>query len=246
MVTTERAVRRDDLFRARLLAHQRLIDRTLRDIEAALAVMECPYVSLSGGKDSTVLLDLVRRVDPTVPAIWSDDELEYRETVAFVPAIPNVQIVSGATVHADWFTPWSDRPFWRVPLPTMQWLDGDGRLDHWSERVGYGGVFLGLRASERAHRRVHLAAHGTLNRVASGQWRANPLAWWSVDDIWAEIAARDISYNPVYDVLTQIGVPRAEQRVGPLPLAQGWHLKRGWPEMLAALERRYGPRWGRL
>ena len=37
------------------------------------------YVSFSGGKDSTVLLDLVRRVYPDVPAVFSDTGLEFPE-----------------------------------------------------------------------------------------------------------------------------------------------------------------------
>ena len=35
------------------------------------------YVSFSGGKDSTVLLDLVRKIYPDVPAVFADTGLEY-------------------------------------------------------------------------------------------------------------------------------------------------------------------------
>lgn len=48
------------------------------------------YVSFSGGKDSTVLLDLCRRVDPEIPAVFSDTGLEYPEIREFVKTIPNV------------------------------------------------------------------------------------------------------------------------------------------------------------
>ena len=42
------------------------------------------YVSFSGGKDSTVLLDIVRRLYPDVPAVFSDTGLEYPEIKEFV------------------------------------------------------------------------------------------------------------------------------------------------------------------
>lgn len=47
-------------------------------------------VSYSAGKDSTVLLDLVRRAFPEVPAVFVDTGLEYPEIRDFVKATPNV------------------------------------------------------------------------------------------------------------------------------------------------------------
>lgn len=42
------------------------------------------YVSFSGGKDSTVLLDLVRRVCEDVPGVFVDTGLEWPEIRTFV------------------------------------------------------------------------------------------------------------------------------------------------------------------
>lgn len=51
------------------------------------------YVSFSGGKDSTVLLDLVRKKYPDVPAVFVNTGLEYPEIVEFVNTIPNVKTI---------------------------------------------------------------------------------------------------------------------------------------------------------
>lgn len=51
------------------------------------------YISFSGGKDSTVLLDIVRSMYPDIPAVFSNTGLEYPEIVQFVKTFDNVTII---------------------------------------------------------------------------------------------------------------------------------------------------------
>jgi 3'-phosphoadenosine 5'-phosphosulfate sulfotransferase (PAPS reductase)/FAD synthetase len=48
------------------------------------------YVAFSGGKDSTVLLDVVRHVYPNVPGVFIDTGLEYPEIRQLVKTVENV------------------------------------------------------------------------------------------------------------------------------------------------------------
>lgn len=51
------------------------------------------YVSFSGGKDSTVLLDLARRINPDIEAVFVDTGLEYPEIKTFIKSFDNVTII---------------------------------------------------------------------------------------------------------------------------------------------------------
>lgn len=51
------------------------------------------YISFSGGKDSTVLLDIARKIYPDIKAMYVDTGLEYPELKQFVKSFDNIQII---------------------------------------------------------------------------------------------------------------------------------------------------------
>ncbi len=62
-----------------------------RILEWVLKNDNMAFVSFSGGKDSTVLLDLARRVCADIPAVFVDTGLEYPELREFVKTKENVE-----------------------------------------------------------------------------------------------------------------------------------------------------------
>lgn len=223
---------------ARTNAHRRLVAQAERSIANALEVMKTPYVAFSSGKDSSVLLSLGRQQCPDLPAIYGDDEWRLPETDALLVATPHLRRVALTVVHAEWFTA-NEEP----PPEDTEWLDTTPR---WAAHLGYDGVFLGLRAEESARRRMYLRRVGVLYFGKKRQmWHCNPLAWWTVDDVWAYLLSREVPYNAAYDVLERIGVPLEAQRIGPFAVARALGygqlaiLKRGWPDLYNQFAARY-------
>ena len=111
-----------------------------------------------------------------------------------------------------------------------------------ASRLGYNGVFLGIRRAESVRRASILAASNGLDQL-NGIWYCNPIIEWSEADVWDCIYEHGLAYCPVYDRLTEIGVDRYHARLGPLPLSDGKHLWQGWPDLYIALLSHYGKRW---
>lgn len=81
----------EDLKKMKSLPLWRKIQITQTKIlEYGIRFNENIYVSFSGGKDSTVLLDLARRVFPDIKAVYFDSGLDFPEIREFVLSFDNV------------------------------------------------------------------------------------------------------------------------------------------------------------
>jgi 3'-phosphoadenosine 5'-phosphosulfate sulfotransferase (PAPS reductase)/FAD synthetase len=205
------------------------------NVDQALRACATWYIALSGGKDSTVVLDLVRSACAEVPATHSQRQWELPETAAYLSRVGNVRRVSYFGLDGtDWARSWDSKE--SAEQAGVVWLDDANAIA--CRGAVEDGVFLGLRADENGYRRVHLRTLGPLHNLkGTKKWHANPIAFWSVWDVWAYIYSRGIDYNLAYDRLDDLGIEPERQRIGPLAVerALGYGqiaiLKRGWPEL---------------
>ena len=85
----------NDLYQMQSLPLEAKIQMTKRRIQEWVDEYgeEGVYISFSGGKDSTVLLDIARSIYPDMKAVFVDTGLEYPEIRQFVNTFDNVDIL---------------------------------------------------------------------------------------------------------------------------------------------------------
>jgi 3'-phosphoadenosine 5'-phosphosulfate sulfotransferase (PAPS reductase)/FAD synthetase len=208
-------------------------DRFRRRVDTAIAAIRRAAdvgpigVSFSGGKDSTVVLHLVRSVVPDAPAAFFDSGCELQSTLDVVHDLnvdtirPRMSMLDMAR-YAGW---------WDYADPVDPGCPFDAKrvvIQEPSEafvvqrrlRV----LAHGVRAEESGARRKHALSRGELYQGADRTWYCMPIARWELGDVWAYIASRELRYNSAYDRMAEARIPRESQRVATLlgERGSGW------------------------
>ena len=84
---------KNELIQLQKLPLEIKIVKSKKRIEEFYENKENPIISFSGGKDSTVLLDLVRNIYPDLKGIFVNTGLEFPEIINFIKNIKNIDII---------------------------------------------------------------------------------------------------------------------------------------------------------
>lgn len=178
--------------------------RTIDNIAQMLSVSKSPYVAFSCGKDSSVLADMVLKLNPDVPLRFiSSGETRILHNVDDV--ISYFREKYDANIEEIMF----DRVF------SEDWKDATfdeqrkaGRRDIQNiDNTMYDGVFMGLRSQESRGRQISLACCQTeclprnMYRYSNRNFfRMCPLKNWKTEDIGAYIVENNIPTLKWYKV----------------------------------------------
>lgn len=228
-------MRRDTaLLHSRTDSFLRALEHAAHNVQRALSAAPTWYVAYSAGKDSTCVLHLVRSLAPNTPAVTSVRQWDLPQTEELLSRTQNLHPITYDGYNGeDWAVRWKDRAHAEQRHPEVVWLETKDQI--MARGRPERGVFLGLRSDEAGYRRKHLAVMGNLFDCAkSGKYHSNPIAHWSVWDVWAYIYSREVDYNRAYDVMEKNGIAIKDQRIGPFDHALGSGalatIKRCWPE----------------
>jgi 3'-phosphoadenosine 5'-phosphosulfate sulfotransferase (PAPS reductase)/FAD synthetase len=216
-------------------AHRHLLERIADHLEH-----HDGYVAWSGGKDSTTVVDLARKVDPHIPVVFYDTGLQFPETLTYlsevagawnlnfhvIPADPDLLTVFIAAGGFDHHAPDRELPGSLADLM----ITGPAAIAH--TRYGRGSLW-GVRSEESgARRRLYrsrLAAEtrshkqlspeavraefGGIIRRKDGTVTYGPIWDWQRSHVFEYLAGRGIPLNPLYRKLAALGAPPERIRV---------------------------------
>jgi len=204
-------------------------------IERAFKIEVPSVIAFSGGKDSTVILDLVRRVRPDTPALFANTGVEYPETVAYARSVGNINEVM------------FEKSFWdcvkEYGFPQSKAKAKDGNkccvymkkrpMKKWEKEHGVKLVFLGITMAESRNRMMLLKHRGPFYACAGeGVFKCYPIWDWTEAEVWAYIKEHKLAYNPIYDAPAVLGGRaggRGAVRCGCIPCTA----YKSWRERLA-------------
>lgn len=186
----------------RFIQHQ--IERSNLIIQRMLTLSKRPYVALSFGKDSLVMIDLIRQFKPNIPCLFlkseeSDIIYNYEEVVSQYQAKGyNIRVVKTYRLSDNNYN-------WEAARKA-------GRNDFYigDFAANWDGVFMGLRIGESKQRRVSLVRkdnnviYDKIMRYKlgkrKGMLRCCPMAYWSAFEIMFYLRQRGLPYLEVYDL----------------------------------------------
>ena len=226
--------------------------------EAAVQRMVAQYeqghrivVSFSGGKDSTVALEIcliAARQTGRLPVevAMRDEEIMYpgtfeycqrvyeREDVKFYWGIGRQAIVNVFNRRQPYYWVFDDRlssdqwmrlpPSHGFPLTELSLILLVNRVRFPPSEGKELVNVLGLRVAESPHRKLGLySSKGYMTaRGLGGQRGCRPLYDWKDGDVWKAIQDNNWDYNSAYDVMMRYGISRPHVRIAPpLMMAAG-------------------------
>ena len=212
-------------------------DTALELIRTSLSKAKNPVVAFSGGKDSTVVLHLVRKVAPEVPAQFCNTGVENPLTLQFMKTVPNVIELK------------PKKTFWEIvdkhglPKPKAgkhkgniccNWLKEYPARDYNKEHV-VDLIFTGITAAESNQRKIFFKWKGPYYLKREGWYKCHPIWDWTEKEVWEYIRANNLPYNKIYD--------NGAERCGcqPCTAYRVWkrNLARENPKMLRMLLKKY-------
>jgi len=179
------------------------INGAIKTINTALEQVANPYIACSWGKDSIVMLWLIRKIDKNIPVVYMNSNYSFPDNYEFRDRMLKEWNIK----HYIELPPVSD---YKEIVETFG-LPGISRKSQDQEKVvsklkkqlrpeikEFDSVFLGIRASESRARQNMIRYSGKINTLKNGITKIMPIADWTFKEMWQIVKENNIPMNTIY------------------------------------------------
>ncbi len=184
------------------------VKKIVKEYERLKNQLDIFHVAFSGGKDSTVLLDLVKKALPkgSFVVVFGDTGMEFPDTYKLVEIIKDLCEKDGTPFYiaSSHFAPEDSWRLFGPPARVLRWCCSVHKstpqtlkLREITGKDNYIGMdFVGVRAHESASRSKY--EYENIGKKQKGQYSYNPILEWTSAEIWLYIFENQLPINEAY------------------------------------------------
>lgn len=184
------------------------VKKIIKEYEKFKNRLDIFHVAFSGGKDSAVLLDLVKKALPigSFVVIFGDTGMEFPDTYHTVELTKQQCEEDGTPfyVSRSHFCPSESWQLFGPPSKTLRWCCSVHKstpqtlkMREITGKDNYTGMdFVGVRRHESLARSTY--EYENFGKKQKGQYSFNPILEWTSAEIWLYIFANDVLINEAY------------------------------------------------
>lgn len=216
--------KRDKTYEEKLEYTQELMERALKEFGDRIAV------SCSFGKDSMVMVDMARKINPDVKVCFANTGMEHRETLEFRNKVVK-------DLNLNYYEARFIKHFWQCvkeygfPWPrvyqdqkTKKFAPGSPKCCYYSKErpliklfkeIDVEATFIGFSVDESRNRQFTLIKMGDwyFNKKHK-HWKLYPIGYWTTPEVWRYTKENNLLVNPKYEIVDRVGCISCTSHLG--------------------------------
>ena len=210
--------------------HRRRVKWAKEIVYEMIRKCDAPYISWSGGKDSTALVHLICvEMGLNVPVVSLVTDIEPPNTESYMTRLAgmwglDLEIIRPPISFRQWLADHANEVDLYGQVATGHTAIGgiwDDTIRNWEAGSVYTGNFWGIRRDESRGRELNYRSRGAVYQMRNEYWRAAPFSGWEAKDIFGYCETHGVELMRLYQCVRLTNNPGMIRKSMMLPDDKG-------------------------